>query len=211
MMIAIKDMKMPTECEYCGFCRYYPENGNVWCNANNRILKLHWKEPDWTHLDVKRPDWCPLIEIKTDGDTISRQAALDALEWKYAGKAAFDAIKALPSAHPEIKTDGDAISRHAAIDVMFNFHKGHGRRYAEIDLEEFDALPSVHPEPMTARIEPLQTTTIHESGETFTAGCLSAWVCDNCKAIYSTKPSTKRPDFDFCPKCGARFLKDGEE
>lgn len=43
-------------------------------------------------------------EIKTDGDTISRRAALDALEWKYAGKAAFDAIKALPSAQPEPKT-----------------------------------------------------------------------------------------------------------
>ena len=40
-------------------------------------------------------------EIKTDGDTISRRAALDALEWKYAGKAAFDAIKALPSARPK--------------------------------------------------------------------------------------------------------------
>ena len=36
-------------------------------------------------------------------DTISRKAALDALEWKWAGKAAFDAIKALPSAQPERK------------------------------------------------------------------------------------------------------------
>ena len=34
-------------------------------------------------------------------DTISRKAALDALEWKWAGKAAFDAIKALPSAQQE--------------------------------------------------------------------------------------------------------------
>ena len=33
---------------------------------------------------------------------ISRQAALDALEWKWAGKAAIDAIKNLPSAQPEI-------------------------------------------------------------------------------------------------------------
>lgn len=31
-------------------------------------------------------------------DLISRQDALDALEWKWAGKAAFDAIKNLPSA-----------------------------------------------------------------------------------------------------------------
>lgn len=34
-------------------------------------------------------------------DLISRQAALDALEWKWAGKAAIDAIKNLPSAQPE--------------------------------------------------------------------------------------------------------------
>ena len=30
------------------------------------------------------------------GDLISKQAALDALEWKWAGKAAIDAIKNLP-------------------------------------------------------------------------------------------------------------------
>jgi hypothetical protein len=34
-------------------------------------------------------------------DLIDRQAALDALEWKWAGKAAIDAIKNLPSAQPE--------------------------------------------------------------------------------------------------------------
>lgn len=34
-------------------------------------------------------------------DTIYRHAALDALEWTWAGKAAFDAIKALPSAQSE--------------------------------------------------------------------------------------------------------------
>ena len=34
-------------------------------------------------------------------DLISRQAALKALEWHWAGKAAIDAIKNLPSAEPE--------------------------------------------------------------------------------------------------------------
>lgn len=34
-------------------------------------------------------------------DLISRQAALKALEFTWAGKAAFDAIKELPSAEPE--------------------------------------------------------------------------------------------------------------
>ena len=36
-----------------------------------------------------------------NGDLISRQAALDALEWKWAGKAAIDAIKNLPTAEPK--------------------------------------------------------------------------------------------------------------
>lgn len=36
-------------------------------------------------------------------DAISRQAVLDALEWKWAGKAAIDAIKELPPVTPQPK------------------------------------------------------------------------------------------------------------
>ena len=63
MSVIVKGMKMPSECEYCEFCRYYPDNKSVWCNATNKLLKRHWKNPNWTHLDVKRPDWCPLVEL----------------------------------------------------------------------------------------------------------------------------------------------------
>lgn len=38
-------------------------------------------------------------------DCISRQDALDALEWKWAGKAAIDAIKNLPSVQPDVARD----------------------------------------------------------------------------------------------------------
>ena len=68
MAVLIKGVMMPTECEYCGLCRYYPENGNVWCNAKNRLLKQGWKDARWTHLDVKRPEWCPLVEVKDDDE-----------------------------------------------------------------------------------------------------------------------------------------------
>ena len=37
------------------------------------------------------------------GDLIDRQAAIDALEWKWAGKAALDAIKNLPAAEHGLK------------------------------------------------------------------------------------------------------------
>ena len=39
-------------------------------------------------------------------DLISREEALKALEWKWAGKAALDAIKALPSAELQGKCNG---------------------------------------------------------------------------------------------------------
>lgn len=76
MSVLIKDMEIPSECEYCGLCRYYRENGNVWCNATNRLLKQNWKNPDWTHLDVKRPDWCPLVEIPLHGRLVDADALI---------------------------------------------------------------------------------------------------------------------------------------
>ena len=68
-------------------------------------------------------------EPKTDGDTISRQDAIDAADRAdYTGLAVEDVkkvtdevvkeIKKLPSAQPEIKTDGDTISRQDAIDAL---------------------------------------------------------------------------------------------
>lgn len=39
-----------------------------------------------------------ICEENEMSDLINRQDAIDALEWKWAGKAALDAIKALPSA-----------------------------------------------------------------------------------------------------------------
>jgi len=78
MSVIVKGMKVPSECEYCGFCRYYNENGNVWCNATNRLLKRQWKEPHWTYLDVKRPEWCPLIELpEKHGRLIDERVAYD--------------------------------------------------------------------------------------------------------------------------------------
>ena len=77
MSVLIKGMNMPSECEYCGFCRYYNENGNVWCNAKNRLLKQQWRVPHW-YLDVKRPKWCPLIELpEKHGRLIDERVAYD--------------------------------------------------------------------------------------------------------------------------------------
>lgn len=69
-MIGIKDRTMPTECEYCPLCRFYRESGRVWCNAKNRILKLEWKYPDYTYLNVPKPDWCPLVDLSQYEDDL---------------------------------------------------------------------------------------------------------------------------------------------
>ena len=51
---------MPSKCQYCGLLRYYPENGNVWCNASNKLMmEQAWFEK----IDIERPRWCPLIEL----------------------------------------------------------------------------------------------------------------------------------------------------
>ena len=54
-------------------------------------------------------------------DLISRQAAIDALEWTWAGKAAFDAIKNLPSAQPELIRCGECKHRYTeGENVVYN-------------------------------------------------------------------------------------------
>lgn len=75
MMIAIKDMEMPKDCIACPMQEYESNIGRTRCTATCRILsEYHIPIPS----DVK-PDFCPLIEIKTDEDTISRAAAIDAI------------------------------------------------------------------------------------------------------------------------------------
>ena len=60
MSVIVKDMKMPSKCQYCGLLRYYTENGNVWCNASNKLMmEQAWFEK----IDIERPRWCPLIEL----------------------------------------------------------------------------------------------------------------------------------------------------
>ena len=108
MMIAIKDMEMP---EKCGSCDLFHVESPMHCT----VVKGH--KTVGAPYGMPRPEWCPLIEIKTDGDTISRAAALDVL-YNFAGcivdtpngdyhkayKAYRHRLEILPSAQPEPKT-----------------------------------------------------------------------------------------------------------
>ena len=88
----------------------------------------------------------------------------------------------------------DLISRQAAIDAMFNFHECYGRRYAEIDLEEFDALPSAQPERKPGHWE-IYIISMFD-GE----GCR----CSECGFEGA-------PYWDFCPNCGADMRGEQDE
>ena len=108
-MIAIKDMEMPKNCASCvmkvGGCkeRIYIEN---------------------------RPDRCPLTEIKTDVDTISRQAAIDAImgqppEPHYPSWYA-EQIKALPSAQQQYEpVTAEDFAKTMSENSLYNFVAWH--------------------------------------------------------------------------------------
>ena len=60
MSVLVKGMKMPSGCEWCGFTHWYPENGNVWCNAANRLMLSGWYGDN---LQLECHEWCPLVEL----------------------------------------------------------------------------------------------------------------------------------------------------
>lgn len=75
MSVIVNGMGMPSKCQHCGLLRYYPENGNVWCNASNKLMmEQAWFEK----IDIERPRWCPLIELpEKHGRLIDERVAYD--------------------------------------------------------------------------------------------------------------------------------------
>lgn len=93
------------------------------------------------------------------------------------------------------RTANDCISRQAAIDVMFDFQEGHGRLYAVIDLEEFNALPSVQPERKTGKwiLSDNQNPEDTRNGNYL-------FICSNC---LFADIHAKTAEVPFCWHCGA--------
>jgi hypothetical protein len=68
MGVYIKGMDKPKRCNICPLCRYYHENGNVWCNALNVILEsipYEMRLLDSVLDSIEPHKDCPLIEVKT--------------------------------------------------------------------------------------------------------------------------------------------------
>lgn len=68
MGVYIKGMDKPKRCNICPLCRYYYENGNVWCNALNVILEsipYEMRLLDSVLDSIEPHKDCPLVEVKT--------------------------------------------------------------------------------------------------------------------------------------------------
>ena len=142
---------------------------------------------------------------------VSRQAVKDIMfnirtnrynNDKHFAELCLEEFDAIPSTQPEIKTDGDTISRRVAIDAIMslvNFDTVKElRQYCDSHLaavwsdgirDAIDAIEDVdftQPERKTGR-----------------------WIDDHCSECgqYVFHEDVR----NFCPNCGAKMLKEGEE
>ena len=173
----------------------------------DRLLKLHnYAREDWFANTIHNTVW-DAPEIETDGDTIYRSDAIDAVcrdctmelygkeeceVYKNGNCGSVNAISALPSA--------DAVSREAIMSAKF-----HPLPYTHItptdaDAESYkrgwnDALDAVADNAPSAEA-------VH--GEWIDTGNWMGVECSRCKCH-------SRYVTPFCPQCGARMLReDGE-
>ena len=62
MSVLVKNMDMP---KCCGRCPWWDvEYGRTVCRLKEDTIDV------WVDEDVSRPDWCPLVEVKTHGRLI---------------------------------------------------------------------------------------------------------------------------------------------
>ena len=73
MSVLIRGMQMPKNCGVCPLrgCGYLccPDT------ENERLIRTEYMCSD----DLKRPDWCPLVDLGSHGDLIDKDVLLDDL------------------------------------------------------------------------------------------------------------------------------------
>lgn len=108
MSVLIKGMEMPSECRNCRMSVYHGNTGKTWCTPADAILADGYRPVPFDG----RPDWCPLVEIKTPhGDLIDRQKLIE------------------DNKHLEYPTDGK-YRRDRAWSVGFNAGARHCNEHA---------------------------------------------------------------------------------
>lgn len=61
MLVLIKGMEIPKECRECMLSEYHDRTGKTWCKPADKLLAEDRKPIQFDG----RPDWCPIVEIKT--------------------------------------------------------------------------------------------------------------------------------------------------
>lgn len=103
-MVAIKDLEMPTDCKHCHLMGI---DGDPRDPLSPMMCVAIWATTHETKhcIGGKLRDDCPLIEIESDSDCVSRQALLEFVESKYQSNwwnadEVLAKIKSLPSVTP---------------------------------------------------------------------------------------------------------------
>ena len=76
MSILVTGMEMPKDCRECPLQEYHERTGKTWCKPADRILAEDYKPIPFDG----RPDWCPLVEVKTPQPEIKDEQAIEHLQ-----------------------------------------------------------------------------------------------------------------------------------
>ena len=198
-MAILIDIEIPQNCKECPFSDIVVV-GHIYreqyiCNFSGKHQSLRRQ---------KRPDWCPMREINTDGDLISRQDAMGAVQEHFNddgfkgyddGQKMLDRIKALPSAD---RPQGDLISRQAAVEKILrnkdakplnkSDYQDGIRAGLDIAYCEIRDMPSVTPTERTGEWGQISPARIYECSK-----CGQNVMTDDIEA------------YKFCHGCGAKM------
>lgn len=76
MSILVRNVEMPKDCRECRLMEYHNSTGKTWCAPADGLLAEDFRPIPFDG----RPEWCPLVEIKTPhGDLIDRDAFFSGL------------------------------------------------------------------------------------------------------------------------------------
>lgn len=73
MGVYIKNFTIPKDCPMCPMAHYNAQDEFTGCNVVNGKKYAMLKEPDYADSST-RPEWCPLLEVQTQGRLIDADA-----------------------------------------------------------------------------------------------------------------------------------------
>lgn len=144
-------------------------------------------------------------------DLISRAAAIDAIDSLYFDTVddhdrTKERIKRLPSAQPEHTGNAqethacDCISRQAAIDELIAMREHIESRMSIVGSTAYEMAIEALREPERGTGRWLPDTRTYQI----------AFVCSECKKSFNVDTINLKPQWSYCPNCGAQMMQEGE-